>query len=442
MIKKENLKQAIDAISARNPETGYSLNEMLGTGQIDVTPQLENASQTDDFHFLFDREKVSINKFLYFNEGIAPIEQGMLIKYGELVKKQEVLNRENSFNYMKAAEEIRDAGLKYMVTHEIDFALARLKKRHGILETNARHPNLEHPGMENTPGSGKLISFLGKLKLDNETLEIPGKGDDPAVLYKGVVNADTPSYFICFPFCMDSLMQVAAMNLEFFHVRFLLNCLIQGLEKNLFICMVDRKILGLIYLTLKEQLFYKGLEIKFVATLRGKAYNQTESSTRVFKGVGTFLVSGVWMLWKTQVPEVREIFLDSEIGAMGFYEAIGFQSRRLSQYALRTPKGQLVKAILIMANNSRDLGGRAIGEICAVMEKQIKGLRKKAKNEKQRSARKAVIASVKESLKSRTHPELAETTLSMLRKYRDKITESEELIQFATQYPPLQDSIR
>ena len=432
MIKKENLKQAIDAISDRDPETGYSLNEMLGTGQIDVTPQPEKASQIDDFHFLFDREKVSINKFLYFNEGIAPIEQGMLIKYGELVKKQEILNREDPVNYMKAAEQIRDAGLKYMVTHEIDFAVARLKKRHGILETDAPHSNYEHTGMENTSGSGNLISFLEKLKSDNGTLEIPGKGDDPAVLYKGVVNADTPSYFICFPFCMDSLMQVAAMNLEFFHVRFLLNCLIQGLEKNLFICMVDRKILGLIYLALKEQMFYKGLEIKFVATLRGKTDNQTESSTRVFKGVGAFLVSGVWMLWKTQVPEVREIFLDSEIGAKGFYEAIGFQSRGLSQYALRAPKGQLVKAILIMANNSRDLGKRTIEEICAVMEKQIKGLRKRAKKEKEKSARRAVIASVKECLKSKSDPELIETTLNMLRKYRHKIPESEDLINFAT----------
>jgi len=431
MIKKENLKQAIDAISGRDPETGYALNEMLGTGQIDVPLSSDKASQGDDLHFLFNREKVFINKFLYFNEGTVPIEQGMLIKYGELVKKQEILNREDSFNYMQAAREIRDAGLKYMVTHEIDFAVARLKKRHGILETNARDPNREHTGMENRPGSGRLISFLRKLKSDNGTLEIPGKGDDPAVLYKGVVNGDTPSYFICFPFCMDSLMQVAAMNLEFFHVRFLLNCLIQGLEKNLFICMVDRKILGLIYLALREQLFCKGLEIKFVATLRGKTDNQTESSARVFKGVGTFLVAGVWMLWKTRLPRVKEIFLDSEIGARRFYESIGFQPRRLSQYALRTPKGQLVKAILIMANNSRDLGGRAIEEICAVMEKQIKGLRKRAKNKKDEADRKMAIASIKECLKPEAYPEFGRRVMKALIKYEKKIPESRELIQFA-----------
>ncbi|GAI98462.1 unnamed protein product, partial [marine sediment metagenome] len=57
MIKRENIKQAIDAISERDPEIGYSLNEMLGTGQIDVP------LQGDDLHFLFDRQKVPINKF-------------------------------------------------------------------------------------------------------------------------------------------------------------------------------------------------------------------------------------------------------------------------------------------------------------------------------------------------------------------------------------------
>lgn len=36
MIKRENIKQAIDAISARDAEIGYSLDEMLGMGQIDV----------------------------------------------------------------------------------------------------------------------------------------------------------------------------------------------------------------------------------------------------------------------------------------------------------------------------------------------------------------------------------------------------------------------
>lgn len=92
MLKRENIKQAIDAISERDPEIGYSLNEMLGTGQIDVP------LQGDDLHFLFDRQKVPINKFLYFNEGTAPIEQGLLIKYGEMTKKQELQDKDHPPN--------------------------------------------------------------------------------------------------------------------------------------------------------------------------------------------------------------------------------------------------------------------------------------------------------------------------------------------------------
>ena len=115
MIKRENIKQAIDAISQRDPEIGYSLNEMLGTGKIDIPSHLDVSAQGDDFHFLFDKEKVSINKFLYFNEGTVPIEQGLLIKYGEMTKKQELLNRADSLDYKHVAIEIRKAGLKLMV---------------------------------------------------------------------------------------------------------------------------------------------------------------------------------------------------------------------------------------------------------------------------------------------------------------------------------------
>jgi len=63
MIKRENIKQAIDAISERDPEIGYSLNEMLGTGQIDVP------LQGDELHFLFDRQKVPINNSSILTKG-------------------------------------------------------------------------------------------------------------------------------------------------------------------------------------------------------------------------------------------------------------------------------------------------------------------------------------------------------------------------------------
>ncbi len=427
MLKRENIKQAIDAISERAPEIGYSLNEMLGMGQIDVP------AEGDGLYFLFDKQKVQVNKFLYFNEGTVPIEQGLLIKYGEMTKKQELQNKDHPPNYMQAAMEIQKAGLRLMVTHEIDYALTRLRKRSETLETNTRPTDYGHTGMESIETETGLISFLKKIKKNSLTLEIDPEEKDPSVSYRGVVDDDTPAHFMCFPFCMDSLMQVADMNLEFFHVRFLLNCLARGMEKNLFVCLMDGKILGLVYLTLKERTFYKGLEIKYIATLRGKTGDPAEPAFQVHRGVGAFLVAGVWMLWKTGPGNVNEISLDSEIGARWFYEAVGFESRGLSGYVLKAPKGYLLKAILIMANNCRDLRKSIIEEIGTIIGKQTKLLRKKAKNEKEQSARSVVIASIKECLKSEAHLEFAKVTISMLSKYKKKIPESEELIRFASE---------
>ena len=422
MIKRENIKQAIDAISARDAEIGYSLNEMLGMGQIDVPSATNKTSERDEYYFLFDKEKVFINKFLYFNEGIVPIEQGLLIKYGEMIKKQDLLNRRDPIDYMQAAREIKETGLKLLVTHEIDYAIARIRKRLGRPEIDS-----------NLPADKHLISFMEKIKQDTKSREIHRADEDPTVLYRGIVDDDTPAHFMCFPFSMDSLMQVADMNLEFFHVRFLLNCLIRGLGRNLFICSVDHRILGLVYLTLKERMFAKDLEIKFIATLRGKTGNELEQSHQPPKGVGAFLVAGVWMLWKTTNVKITEISLDSETGSRRFYEAIGFQPRGLSEYVLKEPKGYLLKAIFIMANNCQSLGSLLIEELEGYIKKQVKSLRKKVKSEEQSSDRKVIIAAVRECLKSEAHPAFAKTAMSTLIKYQGKIPEYKELFRFASE---------
>jgi len=422
MIKRENIKQAIDAIWARDAEIGYSLDEMLGMGQIDVPSANTETTERDEYYFLFDEEKVFVNKFLYFNEGIVPIEQGLLIKYGEMTKKQALLNRKDPIDYMQAVREIRETGLRLLVTHEIDYAIARLRKRLGSPESDSSLPMDKH-----------FISFLEKVKQDTQALEIPRVDNDPIVLYRGVVDDATPAHFMCFPFSMDSLMQVADMNLEFFHVRFLLNCLIRGLGRNLFICMVDHRILGLVYLTFKERMFTKVLEIKFIATLRGKTGNELKPSHRAPKGVGAFLVGGVWMLWKTTNMKVKEIALDSEIGSRRFYETIGFHPRSLSKYVLKEPKGYLLKTVLIMVNNGQNIEASLIEELEGYIKKQVKSLRKKVKSEKQRSDRKVMIAAIKECLKSEAHPEFAKTAISALIKYSEKIPESKELLRFASE---------
>ena len=251
---------------------------------------------------------------------------------------------------------------------------------------------------------------------------------DALVFYRGVVDVNTPAYFMKFPICMDSLMQVADINVEFFHVRFILNCLIRGLENNLMACVAGESIVGLIYLTLKERFFKKDLEIKYLATLRGKTWNPKGLSPKPLKGVGTFLVAGVWMLWKNEMPSLREIVLDAEVGARRFYEAVGFESRGLSGYVLKAPKGYLLRSILTMTHHCRNLRQELVQELGKLIVREVKGLRKKAKDEKALSRRKASLSAIQECLKPETRPELSKAASLALLKYQKKIPESLEIL--------------
>ncbi|MDO9566043.1 MAG: hypothetical protein Q7J15_04815 [Candidatus Desulfaltia sp.] len=404
MIKKENLKQAIDNISKRDPEIGYSLNEMFRGRRIDTPSPPGEIEPGGDFYFFFDKQKIPVRKFIYFNYGTAPVEQQLLIKHGELTKKQELLNRQGPLNYIQAAIEIRDAGLRLMVVYEIDCLIAQLKK-------------------DNIESYEHLISFLEKIKKNNQNLKLPEEVTDPAVLYRGLVGIDTQALFVQFPFCMDSLMQAGDINLEYFNVRFLLNCLVQGTEKKLFACVVKQKIVGFIFVKFRKEMFYKGMELKYIATLSGV------STQPVPKGIGTFLVAGIWMLWKCKITDVKEFFLDSEIGAKRFYESIGFASRNFYQYTFKNPKGHLVKSIIIMANNCKNLRPDIIKTITRIIKKQIKSLRRQAKDKKQELSRKVAIDCVKECLRPGAHPEFSKTAITMLNKYKKKIPESKNLIQ-------------
>jgi len=414
MIKREHIKQAIDAISSRDPDIGYSLDEMLGMGLIDIPSGHENR-EGDSFYFLFNGEKVLVNRVLFFNEGIVPVEQGLLIKYGELAKKQELEERGGSRAFLDSFSEIHRCGLHRLVIHEIDRALARLRRNGG--ESSPQH-------------QGDLVAFLEKLKENSGALTV----DDSMVLYRGVVDTSTPAYFMPFPFTLDTLMQVADINMEFFHVRFILNCLVRGVERNLLACVSESNVLGLIFLSLKEQVFKRDLEIKYLATLRGKTWDGDKSRFKVPKGVGTFLVAGVWLLWKNHMPNLKELVLDSELGARQFYESVGFSARGLAGYSLKEPKGYLLRAILSMSHQGRELGKETIEEIQKLIGKQIKTLRRKARGEKGASERKAAIASILECLKPEAKREFSEAACTHLAKYRKKIPEFQEMIQYVMEH--------
>ena len=413
MIKREHIKQAIDAISRRSPDIGYSLDQMLGMGVIDTAA---GAQDGDNLHFVFDDEKVLVNKVLFFNEGIVPIEQGLVLKYGELVRKQELQDKSEAFNYRDASAEIHRAGLQRVVTYEIDYAIRRLRRE---LEDNqspvteAREKQIQD-----------VIASLEGMKKDERPVEIHEGEGDPGCFYKGVVGEGIPATFMKFPLCMDALMQVADINMEFFHVRFVLNCLIRGLESNLMACVTGENIVGLIYLTLKEQFFKKDLEIKYLASLRGKTWNPKGLSAKPVKGVGTFLVAGVWLLWKNEMPGLREIVLDAEVGARRFYEAVGFEARGLSSYVLKTPKGYLLRSIVAMTHHCRTLRPELVRELVKLVVGEVKGLRKTAKDEKALARRRASLSAVQECLKPETRPEISKAASIALLKYEKKIPES------------------
>ena len=425
MIKREHIKQAIDALSGRDPEIGHTLDEMLGTGRIDAVSHDIETDRGGDFHFLFENEEVRVKRISYFKDGTVPIEQRLLIKYGELVKRQELLENKGGRSYRGIDREIRMAGLKLMVIHEIDHAVKRLKRRYQISEAEGIH------SMESTDIVYRdLITSLEKIKQDKRALDIIPNEIDSAVMYQGLVGDATPAYFMNFPFCMEAMIQVAEINLEFFHVRFLLNCLMRGTEKNLFACIADRRIVGIAYLTFKERLLYNAIEIQYIATESGKPAYQTEPGAGTIKGVGTFLVAGVWMLWKTHLRAYKDILLDSEVEARQFYESVGFHSRGHVGFILKDLKAHLVRAILMIANNCRNLREDVLEEISAIIHTKVKGLRKKPGSDQAKRERERVIACVKECLKSGAHPVFAETAVRALIKYRKKIPESKELLQF------------
>jgi hypothetical protein len=140
--------------------------------------------------------------------------------------------------------------------------------------------------------------------------------------------------------------------------------------------------------------------------------------------VGTFLVAGVWTLWKNEMPNLREIVLDAEVGARRFYEAVGFESRGLSGYVLKTPRGYLLRSILAMTHHCHNLRPELVQELSKLIVGEVKALRKKAKDERAMARRRASMAAVQECLKPETRAELSKAASMALLKYQKKIPES------------------
>ena len=417
MIKREHIKQAIDAISGRAPDIGRALDELLGVGRIGTAAQPEDPAIDTDFHFFFDKEKVRVQKFIFINEGTAPIERGLLIKYGELLRKRELIESRRERDFLRAAREVRAAGLRLMVAHEIDAAIERARR---LSEGGA-------PG-----GADSRIAVLSGLKSEDPDRGIPTSARDERVIFSGAVEDGRQALFIPFPFCLDALMQVADINLEFFHVRFLLACLMRGQEQRLFACTVDGRIVGMLYLALKTALFYSGLEIKYIATLRGRRSDDEAPPPR---GVGRFLVAGTWLLWKTAYGKAREIVLDSETGARRFYEHHGFVSKGAHRYVLSQPSPDLLRTILMMAENCPGLSPKVAFELGELVMQRIKRLRRHSRNDRERALHAQVEAMAQTALSSCTYPAIATAATRGLLRCRRSLSDIEHLLAVASQNP-------
>ena len=436
MLKKEHIKQAIEAISRRDPDVGYVLDEMMSMGRIAPVSADDYPPGTlsgDDFYFRFDDQPATVKKSLFFTSGSAVIQERLLIKYGEMHKKRQLLQEGHITDFQEAARVIRASGLRFMVCREIDRGLSML----------AASP----PVAGGVRGSGDAIhdafcrrqevtGLLKSLRKDRRTLSDCCSESMPdnssGTLFRGTVGTGQPALFDRFPFCMSALIQVADVNVDFFHTRFLVSCLIHGRAGNLYACVVGDRIEGLVYLTEKTAPFYRALEIQYIATVRGRPADETGTARRSPKGVGAFLVAGVWMVWKSRRADCKDILLDSEINARGFYAAMGFHARGFSEFVLREPRGRLAVDIIRMAGRCNRVEPRVIRALDRIIEKQFKVLR--SRSAKQRADEAQAAETVKACLEAGGLAAISETAVRLLIRYRKKMPASEALIRYGVDH--------
>lgn len=419
MLKQEVIKQAIDAISLEDPEIGYSLRELFESGRIGLADMDEPPDHGGRYHYLFDNRPVPIKKINYFMEGAASIEQSLLIQYGEMEQKQILSSSREMVDFARVEHSIRIAGLMRLVRYEVN----RIEKGHFPVEP--RH----------TGNDDSVIDHRIKLADLRREMENPQwQADKPRALFTGAVGANTPAIFVSFPYTLKSLMQVADLELTFFSVRFVLKCLMNGTARQLFACLVDDAIAGLVYLRHKSKLLYKGLEIKYIATARDARAHRAWKDV-VHRGAGTFLVAGAWLLWKNMFPDVQEIILDTERQALSFYQEIGFKRRRPYVYALTRPAGYLLNALAVMIDRSPDIRAPVIDEFLEDIHTQARYL---ARKDLEAPGRDTALSFIKLCLLARSRPQLAHKAAVCMIKYEARIPEADGLLHLAACYGRIQ----
>jgi acetoin utilization deacetylase AcuC-like enzyme len=425
MIKREHLKQAIDHILSRDKEVGYTLGEMLTQGEIDILPSRIGESALADYGFRFRGQRVSVKKTVFFNEGLVSIEERLLIKYGELLKKEELSRQPSQLNFKEASQIIEESGFEYVIRHQINYIISSLIDNTYKTRTGRRLPGEE--GDKSESSFLQQIAFLEKLSQEDPTHIFLDK-NHPDFFFQGVVEGGKPAWFVRFPFCKAALLQVVQLNLEFFSLHFILNSFLKGNQNHLYACLVEDKIQGLLFLGRRTGLFYRGLEIKNIATLYGNKNSSSVPPYRPFKGVGTFLTAGVWLLWKSLYRDIHEVVLHSEVEAIRFYQSVGFVSRRPFEYVLKRPSSRLLEFTLEIIRNSPPTPDPVMRELQKLVDYHIRSTKRKRKSKKEKPASGPDLDFLNPCFQSGCPPELAETAVRTLLKYRRYFPETGTLV--------------
>ncbi len=412
MLKREHLKQALDAIARCAPEVGYSLAELFASGQIDVLPAHQSLSAAGDYLFRFQDQRATVRRFAFFNQGTVPVEQQLLIHYGRLLYKQGIDEQGRSFRYRQAAEQTRHAGFDFLVTYEVDLALA-------ALSACPRRPEAD------TQRTADLL-----LRLRAQTARYREGVPEACIAaqpvnFQGFLGNRQPARFISFPLCRQALVQLAELNLEFFQVRTVFNAVIRGRAEHLFACLVRGYLAGMVLLAPERHRLRRALEIRYIASARERPPGLPQHPLR---GVGSFMVAGVWFFWKTCRSDFKELVLDAEIGAMGFYDAIGFEQHRRFYYKLAGPKGLLLDSLVRMAEFRPDLDLAVLAEIAIHVRQQIRCMATAPQDQD-----KSRLRLIRHCLLAHQHALLATTAAEELVRQRRKIPQAEELLRIGVE---------
>lgn len=422
MLKREHIKQAIDQIVHHAPEIGYSLDELFGAGRIDALPSDRAIAEDGDFLFLFNEQVVTVRRFLFINEGSAPIEQQLLIKYGEMLQKLDLYERPGKMDYRLAAEQTHYAGLEFFVDYEINLALESL----GLSGSVCGRPH--HAGIDCLSETAVcLLDMKNGKTYSHLAIDPTGKNDPREVFFESRLAGKVPAVFLPFPYCRQALVQLSELNMEFFSTRFVLNLLVRRRQGRLFACLSNGYLAGLVCVDVKQAYFHHALEICYLSTVRDRLPWLPYPPLR---GVGSFLVAGVWMFWKTRCPSLRGLMLDSEIGATGFYDAIGFQRLRTYSYRLKRPRGHLLDHLIRMADACPHLNPVIVEQIAGFLERQVRAVARQARPDQE----KAAFRAIRHSLLCRHHALLATTAANMLLAHRSRIPQADELLRIGIEF--------